>query len=389
MTDTAVPVQRSPRAGYDRALVALRPYAVPVAAFVASRIVTLFAISLAAFAARKPFDRIITAWDGRWYEKIALGGYPTSVPHGNYALGTGRRAQSEVAFFPLYPMLVRLIDPIVPGSAAIAGVVASFLCGTAATVLVWMVAERVAGRDAANRASVLFAFFPGAFVMSLVYAEALMVAAAAATMLALMDRRWLLAGTLAALATATRPNASAVAMACGWAALVAVWRQREWRALLAPLIAPAGMLSFFAWLWWHTGEPLIWFRVEQQGWGEEVDFGHDNLMTAWAFIRAPLADPNRLVLGLSLLFCFGAVYLLLKARLPGILNVYALTSLGLVLTSHINARPRFLFIAFPLVIALAKWAKRPAVFAVLAGSFAAMMTMLTVFYGLHRAAFYP
>lgn len=386
---TSSSVELRSGAPWDRARAGLRPYAVPLIAFVASRIVTLLAIALAAFAARKPFDRIITAWDGRWYEKIALGGYPTSVPHGDFAAGTGRRVQSEVAFFPIYPMLVRILDPVLPGSAATAGMVVSLLCGAAATVLVWMVAERVADRQTADRAAILFAFFPGAFVMSLVYAEALMVALVAASLLALMDRRWALAGVVAALATATRPNASAVAAACAWAALVAVWRRREWRAMVAPLLAPAGMTGFFAFLWWHTGEPLIWFRVQAQGWGEEVDFGHRNLSTAWAFVQSPLSDPNRLVLGLSLLFAFGAVALMLRARLPGVLNVYALTSLGLVLTSHINARPRFLFVAFPLVIALAKWAKRPTVFAVLAGSFAAAMTMLTVFYGLHRSSFYP
>lgn len=59
------------------------------------------------------------------------------------------------------------------------------------------------------------------------------------------------------------------------------------------------------------------------------------------------------------------------------------------LTSHINARPRFLFVAFPLVVALAKWARRPPVFTVMAASFAASTTMLTVFYGLQRASYYP
>lgn len=81
--------------------------------------------------------------------------------------------------------------------------------------------------------------------------------------------------------------------------------------------------------------------------------------------------------------------LLRRARLPGVLNAYTVAVLALVLTSHINARPRFLFVAFPLVIALAKRARRPPVFTVLAASFAASTTMLTVFYGLQRASYYP
>jgi hypothetical protein len=215
-----------------------------------------------------------------------------------------------------------------------------------------------------------------------------MVALAGACLLALLSRRWLLAGALAALATATRPNAVSLVAACAWAAGVALWRRREWRSILAPLLAPAGMIAFFGFLWWHTREPLIWFRVQADGWGERFDFGHQNFSVALAFARSPLEHPNRLVLGLSLLFTAVAAGLLVRARLPGVLNVYAGTALILVLASHINARPRFLFVAFPLIIALAKWARRTS-FTVLVAGFAASTVMLTVFYGLQRHNFYP
>jgi hypothetical protein len=257
-----------------------------------------------------------------------------------------------------------------------------------ATVVVWLLARHVAGRDVADRAAVLFVFSPGAFVLSLLYAEGLMVVLCGACLLALMKHRWLLAGVLGALATATRPNASAVVVACAWAAGVALWRHRDWRALLAPAIAPVGMVGFFAFLWWHTDEPLIWFRVEADGWGERFDFGRRNASIALAFARAPLSHPNRLVLGLSLILTVVAVVLVFRARLGGVLNAYTGTALFLVLGSHINARPRFLFVAFPIVIALAKYARRSA-FTVLAACFASSTVLLTVFYGLHRGNYYP
>jgi hypothetical protein len=351
-------------------------------------VVTALAVALAAFAADKPVGRVLTTWDGRWYEKIADHGYPTSVPQGDFTAGTGHRVQSEVAFFPLYPLLTRLVDPLIPGGPATAGLVLTLLGGAFATVLVWQLTAWVADRDTANRAAVLFCFSPGAFVLSLVYAEALMLALGAGCLLALLQRRWVAAGVLAALASATRPNAAAFAVACVWAAGAAVWQRREWRALAAPVLAPLGMAAFFAFLWWHTGEPGIWFRVQADGWGEQVDFGQRNLSVAWDFLRAPLDNPNRLVIGLSLVLVLACVGLLVKARLPGVLNVYALTSLALVLTSHINARPRFVFVAFPLVVALAKWARRSA-FTVLAATFAASTVMLTIFYGLQRGSYYP
>jgi hypothetical protein len=366
-----------------------RPLAVPLLAYGASRLITTVAVALAAMASRHSLHYVFTVWDGRWYERIAVSGYPTSVPQGDFYAGTGRQVQSSLAFFPLYPVLVRGLDAVLPGGADVAGVVLSFVIGALATVVVWLVADKVAGRPVADRAAVLFAFSPGAFVLSLVYAEGLLILLSAACLLALLERRWVVAGVLAALATATRPNGTAVVMACAWAAAVAIWTRREWRAVAAPLLAPLGMAAFFVFLWWHTGEPLIWFRVQYQGWGERIDFGLANAKLIADFATHPFQNPNKVVLIGSMLLALVLIAVLVRARLPGVLNVYALGGLGVVLASHINARPRFIFVAFPLVIALAKTVRRPPAFMVLAATFASSTAMLTVFYGLHRANYYP
>ncbi|MDQ1503044.1 MAG: hypothetical protein QOD57_771 [Actinomycetota bacterium] len=381
-----IEVERPSRAALSLA----RPLAVPLLAYGASRVITTFALGLAAMASQQPFHRVLTVWDGRWYVRIALHGYPHSVPQGDFYAGTGRRVQSSVAFFPLYSLLMRALDRILPGGADVAGVVLALIIGAVATVLVWMVAEKVAGRQVADRAAVLFAFSPGAFVLSLVYAEGLLVVLSAGCLLALLQRRWLLAGGLAALAGATRPNATAIMLACAWAAGWAIWKHREWRAAVAPILAPVGMGAFFGFLWWHTGEPLIWFRVESQGWGERFDFGRSNLGVFADVFTRPLQNPNRIVLALSMITAVVLMVVLVRAKLPGVLNVYALSGLGLVMGSHINARPRFIFVAFPLVIALARTtARRQSAFVVLTALFAATTVMLTVFYGLHKLNYYP
>ena len=361
----------------------------PLLAYGASRVITMIGVALAAMAARTSPHRIFTVWDGQWYEKIALHGYPVTVPQGDFYAGTSRQAQSSVAFFPLYPLLVRALDKVLPGGADVAGVVLSLFIGAVATVLVWILAEKVADRRVADRAAILFAFSPGAFVLSWVYAEGLLIVLAAGCLLALLERRWALAGVLAALASASRPNATAVMFACAWAAGWAIVRDRDWRALAAPVLAPAGMLAFFVFLWWHTGETGIWFRVQSQGWGERLDFGRANLGVFADVFTRPLHNPNRIVLALSMITAVVLMVILVRAKLPGTLNVYAFSGLGLVLASHINARPRFIFVAFPLVIALAKMIRKQPAFMVVVGLFAASMVMLTVFYGLRHLNYYP
>jgi hypothetical protein len=150
------------------------------------------------------------------------------------------------------------------------------------------------------------------------------------------------------------------------------------------------MGAFFGFLWWHTGEPLIWFRVESQGWGEGLDFGRTNIGVFADLFTRPLHNPNHIVLAMSMVTAAAMMVVLVRAKLPGILNVFAVSGLGLVLASHINARPRFIFVAFPLVIALARTtARRQSAFVVLTAVFAASTVLLTVFYGLHKLNYYP
>jgi len=98
-----------------------RPLAVPLLAYGDSRVITTFAVALAAMASRQSFQNVMTVWDGRWYVRIALHGYPHSVPQGDFYAGTGRQVQSAPAFFPLYPLLMRGLDRVLPGGADVAG----------------------------------------------------------------------------------------------------------------------------------------------------------------------------------------------------------------------------------------------------------------------------
>ena len=61
-----------------------------------------------------------------------------------------------------------------------------------AVVLVGVLARRLFDTDVAERAMVLFAVFPGSFVLSYAYAEALLIVLAALCLWFLLDERWLL-----------------------------------------------------------------------------------------------------------------------------------------------------------------------------------------------------
>src|SRR5918997_3741746 len=142
----------------------------------------------------------------------------------------------------------------------------------------------------------------------MVFSESLMLMLAFLTLLALLSRRWISAGVASALATASRPNAVALCACCLWEAVRAIREDREWKALIAPLLAPVGFLGFMLFLKVRTGE-MAWFRVEREGWGERFDFGIQTFKEVWMTARDPLGVPPAMALqALGLMFALVAFY---------------------------------------------------------------------------------
>jgi hypothetical protein len=328
------------------ALLAARPFGI----YLASRCVVLISIW---FASRinPPISvgHSLTAWDGAWYLQVADQGYPAVLPQ----LPTGLVAQNNTAFFPLYPLAVRAVR-LLGFSTRISGLLVAGIAGLATVLLLWLLLRRVWDAEAADRGVALFCFFPGAMVLSMTYSEPLMLALAVGCLLALHSRRWLLAGVLAGLCTATRPNALALVLACAWAAAVALKERREWRSLVSPLLAPTGFVAFQLFVWARTGAVDSWWRTQNQGWGEKL-----SASATWdrieAMIREPLQDVNLTLAAVGTLVVAVLLVALWKAKLPGPVVVYALGIVALALFSKtLGARPRFVFTAFPLVVAPAR-----------------------------------
>jgi len=208
-----------------------------------------------------------------------------------------------------------------------------------------------------------------------------MLVGAAVCLLALLRRRWVLAGLAGALASAARGNGLVLTLCCAWVAAVAIRRDRDWKALAAPLLAPLGALGFFLFLKARTGSFTAWFTVERYGWNERFDFASNNWNHAHRFLHHPFRNASELILGMGLLFAIGAGVALVRSGLPSVLSVYTFATLALVfLSATLGVRPRFLLTAFPLLIPIAIRA-RGTMFTVTAAAFAGTMTMLLIFYG--------
>ncbi|MEV7560282.1 glycosyltransferase family 39 protein [Streptomyces sp. NPDC089795] len=305
---------------------------------------------------RDPLKVLGRSWDSDWYLRIAAHGYGRTLMWPEAATGTGS-VQSDHAFFPLYPALIRLVSGILPGGAVPAALLVAWVSAAVAAVGIYRVGERVIGPRAGLLLVGLWAALPHAVVLTLAYTEALLAAFAAWALYALLRERWLWAAGLAVLAGLTRPTGLAVAAAVSVVALHAlvVRRARAPEVWLAGLVAPAGWTAYVLAVGVRVGDPLGGYFAVQRGWGSRFDFGVGALRSAERVLtggHVPLATTVTVVL----LAAAGLLAVLLVLdRIPLPLFVYTaiLLVIGFGGAGFFESKPRFLLPAFPLLLPMA------------------------------------
>jgi hypothetical protein len=299
-------------------------------------------------------------WDGAWYSEIATQGYRV-------------RAPESTAFFPLYPMLVRLGNAL-PGGPAVWGVLISLVCTVFALFFVYRIAENLYGIRAAKIATLALAFFPTAFFLNAVYTEALFLALTAGAVWAARVRRNLvLAGLLGALAAATRSLGVLLVIP-----LFFEWLRyrREFgaRGLAGLVLVPAGLAGYAVFLRERFGNPFVFAGQQSAYWERELTNPFTTMAMAWHTAGDGLKyvlDPSTLFLGVpagpsleasnTLNLVFLILFLLLMlvgfVVLPPGFSIYAFLIVLLpVLTPApefpLMSLPRFVLGAFPVFLVI-------------------------------------
>ncbi len=239
-----------------------------VALFVASRLM----IVVAAFVAEAliprnpllepgadgPLLRSLTSWDGTFYLSIVRGGYEADLASGAY---------SNIAFPPLYPLIVRLLSWPIPGSEGIVAVLVSNLAFLAALGLLVRLGTPYLGRRRSAIAAGLLVIYPFASVFAMAYSESLFLLLMVAAFLAAErgHRAW--AGIFVALTVLCRIQGIALVLPL----LILMLRQDEWRprpSLGWLVLGPLAGVAFLAYIATVTGSPTA-FLDAQQAWGRE------------------------------------------------------------------------------------------------------------------------
>jgi len=306
-------------------------------------------------------------WDGVWFIKIAVNGYASN--------------DGSVAFFPLYPLLLRWVGVLFDNNLVITGIVLS----TASYFVAMIVLYRLLAADfsprIAARTVVLLSFFPTSFFFQAVYSEALFLALSLLCFWWSRQGRWRLAGLAGLLAALTRSTGILLVVPM----LLFYYRQRGWKLrhtdarIASLLMVPEGLMVWMAYLslgfhkpflfaevqdqWRRTVAPpnyALWRGIEAAFQGLRQIISGQDMHLYWPApnpgAAVPLAIANIVSLAVVVLILW-ALYLILR-RVPLPYSAYAVAMIGFPLffpseVQPLMSMPRFALAAFPAFLGFA------------------------------------
>lgn len=302
-------------------------------------------------------------WDGQDYLVIARHGYV-------YTRGVG----GNVAWFPAYPLLVRL-GGRVTGDDALAGMVLTFAAGLGAVLLFarWL-RTRLDPAAAWAAIALLVAYPYASYLIGAVYSDALFLAAAIGAFVLLEHDRPVLAGLAGAVATATRPVGPALVLGLAVRALErrgafeGGWSLRRVARAARPrdagvLLSVLGAVAFAGYLWSRFGDGLAFVHV-QSAWNQSPGLDTWLKLSFFADLRQIHDLPHLAVYVAHPVVTVVALAFvpLVRRRFGWGYAVYALGVLGLGIlgTKNFFSMGRYALAAFPVFAAAGDWlARRP------------------------------
>lgn len=336
-------------------------------------------------------------WDTGWYLGIATTGYRWTA---------GITGQQNIAFFPAYPILMRIAGRVLRDETLWAGIVISLAAFFGALVYCYQFAREWLDDKGAAASTAFLAAYPFALFYSAAYTESLFLLAAVAAFYHLRHDQLLMAGAWGVIAGLTRPNGCLIAIPLALFVLEQRRRQttlhRDRHAtgfaaqrkdqngtprLAAQALAVAmpiiGMMIYSAYVMRLTGNPLEWARTHA-AWGRTFRGVHRIILDRYDFISEyglyeyTVSLPIDFLNGLAAVFALGMTWPVWK-RLGSSLAMFVLVNLipplamgGLLSIGRVTS------VLFPIFICLAQIVRserRPAWwmgFAMLQAFFAAL-----------------
>lgn len=300
-------------------------------------------------------DVLASRWDSGFYISIATEGYRyQGVP------------LPSVAFFPLYPMLMKGVSAVTGWEAGIAGIFISHFSLWLAGILFYQIVQADWGEPVASRAVWYLMIFPTAFFGSAVYTESLFLVLTLAVWFLARKGYWESAGMMAIAVTLTRLVGVIIIplLILEWVCQAQQGKHPPRWGLLAVMAAPLGLLGYMAYLQQQFGDSLAflhasaaWDRVPRSPWQTVAALWQ---MPAQGWTNAILAGQIHLDnwLDFSFVLAFLGLALILLIKKRWLEGVYTLLGTVIPFSSGLlMSQRRYVWVLFPAFILLAQWGR--------------------------------
>lgn len=297
--------------------------------------------------AKADFLQNLSNWDGGHFLSIAQFGY---------------RQEYQYAFFPLYPLLIHLLEPLTGNylfSATLINLAATIL----SLYLLYQLISLDFSKKLAERALIFFLIFPTSFFLLTAYSEGLFLLFTLACFYFLRKDRLFLATLFSGLACATRLGGLAVVVSL--IIYVQTTQGFNRKNLYVFLLAPLGFLLYCGYLYLSTTNPIYFITAEQNWQRSIVPPGIGFWETIKSLSQSGFMDQHYSVLLDLIIAVFGVGIIFRGFRfLPLIYSIYGFVSILIpLITPSLSSFPRFLLPIFPIFISLAILKNEKVIFA--------------------------
>jgi Gpi18-like mannosyltransferase len=348
----------------------------------------------------EPFLGTQVSFDSKLYLSIAVYGYddphiPFVMPPHFSALPSNKPLSVNYAFFPLYPLLIRILTyPLALfglnwiAAAILSGVIISALGALAAMLALYDLTRPELGQAGGFRSAFYLLIFPTGFFLAQVFSEGLFIGLAFACLALLRRKAWVWASLFAALAVMTRAVGLALILPFAWAWL----KELDWKfsfrgvfnstQLFHAALAALPLLVYLAWRFSYYGKAFD--IVEREFFGQQL-FAFKDAWQNWSqafrlILRGRPAAAFYYTLEFSAILLAAVSILSIARRYPDV----ALFSLMVVLVPLTSGAPqsmvRYVLSAPAVYVFLSRLGRRPLFDRVWTIASLLLMTLLVILF---------
>ncbi|OOM73833.1 hypothetical protein [Clostridium sp. BL-8] len=227
------------------------------------------------FKGKGPFFDAFNIWDAGWYRSIIENGY-------NTLSNIKQNGQANWAFFPLYPIIIKLIHFIIPVNINIIGTFVSTVFFIGALIMSYLyIFETRGNKEEGLLFAIIMSFGIYSFYFSILYTESLYLFLLITSLYFLNKRNYLVVGLFGALLSATRNMGVMLVFAVAVQYIYDYFKfnksikkffyntLKDSNMILGVSLIPLGLFSYMAYLWNKIGDPMAFSNV-QIAWAKKI-----------------------------------------------------------------------------------------------------------------------